>query len=200
MSEEQFDNDVVKMELPEYEERSFPFPDVRAESSFAEKKDEIFRRNMIIAAKEAKLPSNRVKFPENFGTEEIFPQDKLLRRDKKSGRGSIFRRAAMLLDNSQGLKIIYSMLLVTFVVVVTILLSLTFRLRGQSAEKALDIRLTPMAETVVTVQYEEVVTVTEILQEVPLQEQATEVFAEQVTEVIPDREVTITLTEVSVLD
>lgn len=210
MSEEQFDNDVVKMELPEYEESSFPFPDVRAESSFAENKDEIFRRNMIIAAKEAKLPVQREKFPENFGTEEIFPWDKQSPGDKRPEKIGIFRRAATILDNSQGLKIIYSMLLVTFVVVMTILLSLTFQLRGREKTPALDIKLSPMAETVVTVQYEEVVTGTEIVQEQPLQEQqfqeqplqeqVTEVLEEQVTEVIPDREVTVTLTEVSVLN
>ena len=203
MNSEHSDHDVIEMELPEYEEKSFPFPDVPAGSSFAENKDEIFRRNMIIAAKEAKLNGHRIKFPDNFGAEEIFPQNKIVRRSKKPGRVSIFRRAAMLLDNSQGLKFIYSMLLVAFVVVMTILLSLTFQLRGREKTPVLDIKLSPMAETVVTVQYEEVVTGTEILQEQslqeqPIQEQVTEVFADQVTEVIPN-EVSVTVTEVSVL-
>ena len=184
------DNDVVKIDFPEYEESSFPFPDVKTDGSFAENKDEIFRRNMIIAAKEAreaKLPGQRIKLPENFGTKEIFPQD-IFRKEKRSGHESLFKKAARILDHSHGLKIIYSLFLAALVVIMTVLLSLTFRIRGgRVTNRALDIKLE--AETIMTVQYEEF---EDLVPDVKILE-------EQATEVLPE-EISITITEISVLD
>lgn len=196
MNGESSDYDVMNIELPEYEESSFPFPDAPAESSFAENKDEIFLRNMIIAAKEAKLPAQREKYPENFGVEEIFLRNKSVDRTKKSGSVSFFRRAAMFLDGNFNLKIIYSILLLTFIAVMTILLTLTFQVRGRLKNSYVPVEV--QAETVImqaetdvtvtmTVSYEEVTAETEILRE-------------QVTEVIPYRAVTASLTEKSVLN
>ncbi|MCH5193943.1 MAG: hypothetical protein J1F11_08285 [Oscillospiraceae bacterium] len=76
--EKQSDNDIVKMELPAYEEDHSAIPDVEEEASFAENRDEIFRRNMMIAAEEDQLPAQRVKYPDNMDAEEIYPQGNVL--------------------------------------------------------------------------------------------------------------------------
>ena len=171
------------MKLPEYEETSFPFPDVRTESSFEENKDDIYRRNMIIAAMEAKTPVLREKLPVNFGTKELFPWDKPGAEDKRPRRGGFFRRAASALDSRFDLKIFYMLAMVAIVTLMMVMLILAFQIRGRSTKPALDIRLPQATEIVVTAQYEEIVTETGILEE-------------QSKEVIPE-EVRVTLTEVS---
>ena len=190
MDREKFDNDSPEIKLPEYEESSFPFPDVPAGSSFEENKDDIYRRNMIIAAMEAKTPVLREKLPENFGTKEIFPWDKPGAGDKRPGRGGFFRRAASALDSRFDLKILYMLAMLAIVTLMMVMLILAFQIRGRSKKPALDITLPQAAEEVVLTEItitaqNEVVTGTEILHE-------------QVQEVIPE-EVSVTLTEVSVL-
>lgn len=74
MNDEHIDNDIVKVDLPEYEEDSFAIPDIESESSFSENKDEIYRRNRLMAAEENELPAYRVKYPDNIDAEEIYPQ------------------------------------------------------------------------------------------------------------------------------
>lgn len=44
--------DVIEMDFPGYEEEYPPFPDVTAELPFAEGKEEVYRRNRLIAAEE----------------------------------------------------------------------------------------------------------------------------------------------------
>lgn len=46
------DYDVVEIALPEYREEDSAIPDVENKSSFSEHKEEIYRRNMVIAAEE----------------------------------------------------------------------------------------------------------------------------------------------------
>jgi len=46
------ENDVLSMDFPEYEEEYPPFPDITAELPFAEGKEEVYRRNRLIAAEE----------------------------------------------------------------------------------------------------------------------------------------------------
>ncbi|MCH5349987.1 MAG: hypothetical protein J1E40_11735 [Oscillospiraceae bacterium] len=188
MSEEHSENDVVKLELPEYEEKSFPFPDAPTESSFAENKDEIFRRNMIIAAKDAKLSGQRIKYPENFGAEEIYPQDmdKIFHRDKKSGHRSIFTRAAAFLDHSDNLKIVYTILLLTFVVIMTILLSLTFQLRGRVKDGPVQVQAETIPFVTAVQDFETVITQTQIIND-------------EVTEVIPAETVSVLYEEETIL-
>ncbi len=54
--------DVISMDLPEYEEEYSPFPDVKTELPFAEGKEEVYRRNRLIAAEEqAKLLAEEEK-------------------------------------------------------------------------------------------------------------------------------------------
>lgn len=48
----QTDPDIVKMDFPPYVEEQSPFPDVEPEFNFEDNKEEIYRRNRIIAAKE----------------------------------------------------------------------------------------------------------------------------------------------------
>lgn len=66
------DNDIVKIDLPPYKEEYSPFPDVEAEVPFEENKEEIYRRNIEIAA-ENTAPPRRLMYPENMGAEEIYP-------------------------------------------------------------------------------------------------------------------------------
>lgn len=70
------DKDIVKIDLPPYEEEQSPFPDVETEASFEENKEEIYRRNIELAAENAS-PAYRVMYPDNMGTEEIYPQNRI---------------------------------------------------------------------------------------------------------------------------
>lgn len=67
------DNDIVKIDLPPYKEEYSPFPDVEAEVPFEENKEEIYRRNIELAA-ENTAPPRRLMYPENMGAEEIYPR------------------------------------------------------------------------------------------------------------------------------
>ena len=177
------ENDVLNIDLPEYEESSFPFPDVKAEGSFEENKDDIYRRNMIIAAmeaKEARPVVRREKYPENFGTKEIFLRDKILssdiRREKRSRHGVL----SFLMEHSRELKLFYLIAMAVIVTIMMVMLVLAFQIRGRTKTPELQIILpqatgAAVTEIVITEQYEEVV-----------------------TEVIPE-DFSITLTEVSVL-
>ena len=161
-------DDIVKEKLPEYQEVSFAIPDIEPESSFAENKDEIFRRNMIIAAKEARPSVPRVKYPENFDAEEIFPRDKLRQSDfpgkKKTKHGFFSKLLEMLMEHHRELKIIYLLTMVAIVTIMVVMISLAVQIRGgRGRNRELDIRL-PQAATVVQYEepYETVLTVTEI--------------------------------------
>ncbi|MDE6595686.1 MAG: hypothetical protein K2K44_06735, partial [Oscillospiraceae bacterium] len=70
------ENDIVKIDLPPYEEEQSPFPDVETETSFEENKEEIYRRNIELAA-ENTSPAYRVMYPDNMGAEEIYPQNRV---------------------------------------------------------------------------------------------------------------------------
>lgn len=70
------DNDIVKISLPPYEEERSPFPDVETGTSFEENKEEIYRRNIELAA-ENNPPAYRVIYPNNMGAEEIYPQNRI---------------------------------------------------------------------------------------------------------------------------
>lgn len=71
------DNNAVKLDLPPYEEEQSPFPDVDSDFSFEENKEEIYRRNIELAA-ENTSPAYRVMYPDNIGAEEIYPQNQML--------------------------------------------------------------------------------------------------------------------------
>ncbi|MDE5859666.1 MAG: hypothetical protein K2H23_04695 [Oscillospiraceae bacterium] len=49
------DFNVAEMDLPEYCEETSALPDVESESSFAEQKEEIYRRNIALAADENQI-------------------------------------------------------------------------------------------------------------------------------------------------
>lgn len=75
------DKDIVKIDLPPYEEEHSPFPDVETEDVFEENKEEIYRRNIELAA-EKNAPPYRVMYPENMGAEEIYPQNSIRTENK----------------------------------------------------------------------------------------------------------------------
>lgn len=75
------DNDIVKIDLPPYVEEQSPFPDVETEASFEENKEEIYRRNIELAA-ENNPPAYRVMYPDNMGAEEIYPQNRISAENK----------------------------------------------------------------------------------------------------------------------
>ena len=75
------ENDIVKIDLPPYEEEQSPFPDVETEVSFEENKEEIYRRNIELAA-ENNSPAYRVMYPDNMGAEEIYPQNRISAENK----------------------------------------------------------------------------------------------------------------------
>lgn len=64
------DYDVIEMDLPDYQEEHSAIPDVEDEISFAENKEEIYRRNRLIAAEEQ---AKQLKEAE---------REKLLRRER----------------------------------------------------------------------------------------------------------------------
>ena len=79
------DKDIVKIDLPPYEEEQSPFPDVETEASFEENKEEIYRRNIEIAA-ENNSPAYRVMYPDNMGAEEIYPQNRVSAGNKSPAK------------------------------------------------------------------------------------------------------------------
>lgn len=78
MNEKSQNGDVVEIELPDYTEEQRAIPDVETESSFAENREEIFRRNMELAARFGETPAYREEFPENPDAEEIYPQIRVI--------------------------------------------------------------------------------------------------------------------------
>ena len=190
MSREQFD-DVTKMELPEYREDSFAIPDIEPEGSFAENKDDIFLRNMIIAAKEARPPVQKEDRPKKIDAEEFFARNDLMQSEKRSRDGILSKLISILTEHSKELKIIYLLAMVAIVTIMMVMLILAFQIKGRSKTPVLDIILPPatgaaVTEIVITTQYEELVT------------GETEILEDRVTEVIPE-DVAVTVTEESVL-
>lgn len=58
------ENDVLCMEFPEYEEEKSPFPDVKVETPFAARKDEIYERNIMLAERMVLAERKKVKSAE----------------------------------------------------------------------------------------------------------------------------------------
>ena len=83
MNEKSQNGDVVEVELPDYTEEQNAIPDVETESSFAENREEIFRRNMELAARLEETPAYREEFPENPDAEEIYPQIRVISEDNR---------------------------------------------------------------------------------------------------------------------
>lgn len=81
MNEKNQNGDVVEIELPDYTEEQNAVPDVETESSFAEDREEIFLRNMELAARSEEAPACREEFPENPDAEEIYPQIRVMSED-----------------------------------------------------------------------------------------------------------------------
>lgn len=183
MSREQFD-DVTKMELPAYEEDSFAIPDIEPEDSFAENKDDIFLRNMIIAAKEARSPVQREDRPKKIDAEEFFARNDLLQREKRSRGGILSKLISLLTEHSKELKIIYLLAMVAIVTIMVVMMSLAFQIRGRTKTPAIEIILPEATWAAVT--------------EITRTVHEGDIPREQIIGVIPE-DVTVTITEESVL-
>lgn len=83
MDEKNQNGDVVELNLPDYTEEQNAVPDVETESSFAEDREEIFRRNIELAARLVETPAYREEFPENPDAEEIYPQIRVISEDNR---------------------------------------------------------------------------------------------------------------------
>ncbi|MDE7303720.1 MAG: hypothetical protein K2N60_10430 [Oscillospiraceae bacterium] len=83
MDEKNQNGDIVELNLPDYTEEQNAVPDVETESSFAEDREEIFRRNMELAARSGEAPAYREEFPENPDAEEIYPQIRVMPEDNR---------------------------------------------------------------------------------------------------------------------
>lgn len=82
------DYDVVEMDFPEYREEQPAIPDVENKSSFSEHKEEIYRRNRLIAAEEQNRllkEEEREKAVRREKTEELY-------RDAEEAEAYVFSR------------------------------------------------------------------------------------------------------------
>ena len=171
MSDERCDNDVLEVELPAYQEDSFAVPDIEPEGSFAENKDDIFLRNMIIAAKEARPPVRREDAPRKIDAEEFFARNDLLHRDRRSERGFFSKLITAFTEHSRELKIIYLLAMVAIVTIMMVMLVLAFQIRGKHVtNRSSDVVVQQVTEITVTMQYD----------------------GEQATDVMPYSEATVT--------
>lgn len=83
MNEKNQSEDIVELNLPDYIEEQNAVPDVEPESSFAEDREEIFRRNIELAARFGEASAYREEFPENPDAEEIYPQIRAVSEDNR---------------------------------------------------------------------------------------------------------------------
>ncbi|MCH5193941.1 MAG: hypothetical protein J1F11_08275 [Oscillospiraceae bacterium] len=118
MSEKRSDHDVLEIDLPAYEEDSFAVPDIEPESSFAENKEEIYRRNRLIAA--------------DMQTKELtaLAEEEKARADKKAELEELYIESAAAVNYHRSIKIIFSVLSVMFSVVITVLVILFVQMSG----------------------------------------------------------------------
>ena len=115
MSEAGSDYDVMKIDLPAYQEDSFAIPDIEPENSFADNKEEIYRRNRLIVAD---MQLEHISRLEDAGTE------------KSSGLAGPLRGIVSALTDNVSIKIAFRILLLIFVIVTVILFSLGFQIIG----------------------------------------------------------------------
>ena len=117
--EQQFDgqqmsDDIVGEKFPEYQETGFAIPDIEPEASFAENKEEIFRRNSIIAAEEKESPSYRVRYPDNIDAEEIFPGSRAVSVDKNTVQKSVLDKIKSFYAEDPRMKLITILCILAF--------------------------------------------------------------------------------------
>lgn len=114
MNEEQFDNDVLEIELPAYQEDSFAIPDVPTESSFAENKEEIYRRNRLMAA-DMQM--------------DVLAAEEETRAAKKAEFEDLYKESAAVVNYNRSMKIIFSVLAVMLAAVIAVLAILFIQMR-----------------------------------------------------------------------
>ena len=115
MNEEQFDNDVLEIELPAYQEDSFAIPDVPTESSFAENKEEIYRRNRLMAA-DMQI--------------DVLAAEEETRAAKKAEFEDLYKESAAAVNYNRSMKIIFSVLAVMLAAVIAVLAILFIQMRN----------------------------------------------------------------------
>ena len=146
MSEERSEYDVVEIDLPEYEEDHSAIPDVDAEASFAENKDEIFRRNTIIAAEEDELPAYRVKYPDKIDAEEIYPQNSLVHGDTKQGNESILDKIKSFYADDPRMKFISVLCALAFIFFASAVIITSTHNSGADAGTSVNLKASEQAD------------------------------------------------------
>ena len=114
MDEERSDYDVLEIDLPAYEEDSFAIPDIPAESSFAENKEEIYRRNRLLAA-DMQM--------------EVLAAEEETRAAKKAEFEDLYKESAAAVNYNRSMKIIFSVLAVMLAAVIAVLAILFIQMR-----------------------------------------------------------------------
>lgn len=109
MEGEQLDNDIVEMDLPDYAEYDHAIPDVEPEASFAENKEEIYRRNRLLAAD---MQAKELAV--------IAKEEKAI-AVKAAALDAVYREKAAAEYYSRGIKYIFSALAVLLVTVLAVL-------------------------------------------------------------------------------
>lgn len=115
MDDERSDNDVLEIELPAYQEDSFAIPDVEAESSFAENKEEVYRRNRLMAA-DMQM--------------EVLAAKEEAKAVKKAEFEDLYKESAAAVNYGRSMKIIFSVLAVMLAAVIAVLAILFIQMRS----------------------------------------------------------------------
>lgn len=113
MQAKQEDPDIVEMDFPPYVEEYSPFPDVEIDFNFEENKEEIYRRNRIIAAKEQA---------------DIIKSEKLQRLEKQRQLRETTQAANAAKRKDYWDKLVLPVSIITFLAIVLLIVVLSGRL------------------------------------------------------------------------
>lgn len=113
MQAKQEDPDIVEMDFPPYVEEYSPFPDVEIDFNFEDNKEEIYRRNMIIAAKEQA---------------DIIKREKLQRLEKQRQLRETTQAANAAKRKDYWDKLVLPVSIITFLAIVLLIVVLSGRL------------------------------------------------------------------------
>lgn len=113
MQAKQEDPDIVEMDFPPYVEEYSPFPDVEIDFNFEDNKEEIYRRNRIIAAKEQA---------------DIIKREKLQRLEKQRQLRETTQAANAAKRKDYWDKLVLPVSIITFLAIVLLIVVLSGRL------------------------------------------------------------------------
>ena len=118
MDGEFLDNDIVEMDFPAYAEDDHAIPDVPPEASFAENKEEIYRRNRLLAAD---MQAKELA---------VIAEEEKAIAAKAAKIEELYKESAAAENYSRSMKIIFAVLAVMFAVVIAVVAILSMQMLG----------------------------------------------------------------------